>query len=245
MIITLPQIQPQITRYSGNINSDIVPFKKLADADAVHGGMSSPSKMPGLSYSIPASRCITGGTLRNVAGSACFNCYAADDWSWAKQGGHFTRYAFDNVKKALERRYQSLFDLRWVPAMIFSIMRSKRGNFMRWHDSGDLQSPDHLFNICQVAVNTPQSKHWLPTREYNFIRDLDFEVPQNLVIRVSAHMIDKKAPKEFFNTSTIASNESELKPSDFLCCAYTRGHVCGDCRACWDNKVQNVAYLQH
>ena len=57
MIIALPQIKPQITRYSGNIISDIVSFKKLADADAVHGGMSSPSKMPGLSYSIPASRC--------------------------------------------------------------------------------------------------------------------------------------------------------------------------------------------
>ncbi len=42
----------------------------MAAARAVAGAVGHPSKMPGYSYGISATRCITGGKLRSVAGAA-------------------------------------------------------------------------------------------------------------------------------------------------------------------------------
>jgi len=117
--------------------------------------------------------------------------------------------------------------------------------FHRWHDSGDLQSVDHLAKICEVARLTPKIKHWLPTRELAFVKAYQAAggvVPRNLVIRVSATMVDGPATKAWATTSTV---HHASKAQGRTCPAPSQDNACGDCRACWNPRVKNVSYHKH
>ncbi len=202
---------------------------KLKEAKEITGGLSSPSKMPGYAYNLPAWRCITGVKLQAVAGSVCAGCYAMKG-----------RYRFRNVKEALERRQQSLVHPQWVEAMELLVTHySKKVPFFRWHDSGDLQGVDHLMNIFEVCNRTPQVQHWMPTREVKILKGIQPEVvPKNLIIRVSSHMIDQGPVKSWPHTSTVVQ-------AGKTCPAAEQGNACGSCRQCWDKTVSNVAYPKH
>jgi hypothetical protein len=111
--------------------------------------------------------------------------------------------------------------------------------FFRWHDSGDLQSLDHLKKIFEVCKLTPGIKHWLPTREASIIGCIQAdEVPKNLIIRLSAHKVDGKAATFWPWTSTVVTSEK-------TCPAAEQDNKCKDCRACWDRTIPNVAYGKH
>ena len=149
------------------------------EANKITGGLSAPSKMPGPSYNLPAPMCITGRKLVDVIGSVCEGCYALKG-----------RYNFRNVRLALARRLESLTHPQWVFAMTVLI---KGEEVFRWHDSGDLQSVQHLKNIFEVCKATPETSHWLPTREAKFLKLMDPDViPKNLIIRLSGHMVNGK-----------------------------------------------------
>ena len=195
------------------------------EAKEITGGLSAPSKMPGPAYNLPAPMCITGSTLVDVINSVCNGCYALKG-----------RYNFPNVKAALARRLQSLQHPQWVFAMTVLI---KGEEVFRWHDSGDLQSVQHLKNIFEVCKATPETSHWLPTREAKFLKLMDPEVlPKNLIIRMSSHMIDQ-APVKFWPwTSTVSTG-------DFTCPASKQGNQCRSCRNCWDRSIANVSYPKH
>ena len=200
--------------------------------DAV-GGLGSPSKMPCYSYGISASRCNTGGKLQKVEGSVCSDCYACKGM-----------YQFRVVKDAHERRYEALFKPHWAENMAFLINRKKMSYF-RWHDSGDLQGMQHLLNIVKVADATPNCQHWLPTKELSLVnryREAFGEFPGNLLVRVSAPLIDAKPVKGQPLTSTVHLSSS---PHGHVCPAPKQSGKCGDCRACWDKKVANVSYHHH
>ena len=79
----------------------------IKEAQAITGSMTRTSKMPGLSYSLPAWECKTASKLRKIKNSVCSACYALK--------GNYKR--FPKVEEALERRYQSLKAQAWVPAM--------------------------------------------------------------------------------------------------------------------------------
>lgn len=196
------------------------------EAEKIVGGLSKPSKMPGPAYNLPASACITGQKLAKVPGSVCAGCYALKG-----------RYRFNNVQAALQRRLQAIESPEWVEAMIILIKPQK---YFRWHDSGDIQSLKHLENIFRVCRATPGTNHWLPTREAQFLKRLKVnQVPRNLIIRMSSHMIDQ-APVNFWPwTSTVTSGEGRSCP------APEQGNECKDCRACWDRAVPNVCYGKH
>jgi len=200
---------------------------KLKEAKEITGGLSSPSKMPGYAYNLPAWRCITGVKLQKVPGSVCAGCYAMKG-----------RYRFKNVKDALTRRLQALTDPRWVTAMVTLI----RGQpWFRWHDSGDIQSPEHLKNIFLVCKRTPGTRHWMPTREIKFLKLMDPAViPTNLIIRISSHMIDQGPVTHWPWTSTVST-----KPGDRTCPAPDQGNECGSCRACWSRETPNICYGKH
>ena len=185
--------------------------------------------MPGYAYNLPAWRCVTGVKLQAVAGSVCAGCYAMKG-----------RYRFRNVKEALDRRLTSLTDPRWVQAMTLLVTHySKKVPFFRWHDSGDLQGPDHLKNIFEVCNQTPVTRHWLPTREVKLLTLMDpTVVPKNLIIRMSSHMIGQ-APVKFWPwTSTVVR-------AGKTCPAQEQGNACGSCRQCWNHDVSNVSYPKH
>ena len=116
-------------------------------ATAFIGGLSAPSKMPCFSFSIPAIYCNTGMKLRNVKNSICSKCYALKG-----------RYVFGVVKAAMQRRFDKLTDSNWVNAMTIAIRGNESSGHFRWHDSGDIQSLQHLINIVQIAKNLPDIK---------------------------------------------------------------------------------------
>jgi hypothetical protein len=198
------------------------------EAIEITGGLSKPNKMPGPSINLPASQCITGAKLVNVKGSTCSGCYALKG-----------RYRFPNVKDAMQRRLDRLHDPRWIDAMVTLIDKQP---VFRWHDSGDLQSVQHLKNIFQVCKLTPDTRHWLPTREARFLSLMDPDVvPKNLKIVLSDHMNDQVSPPTWWPFTSGVST----KHADVTCPASSQGNKCRSCRKCWDRNTKRVIYGKH
>lgn len=194
---------------------------------ALVGGLSNPSKMPGLAYGLPARECKVGATLVGIAGSVCNGCYAFRG-----------NYRFSNVQDAQYRRLATLTNPRWVEAFVLLLADCRH---FRWHDSGDIQSPSHLANIVLIAQSLPQVRFWMPTREKVFVYShlkTHGSFPKNLVVRVSGTMVDGPPPAGFANTSTVTTGKA-------TCPAPTQGNECGACRRCWNPKVKNVSYKKH
>lgn len=205
-------------------------------AKQITGGLSKPSKMPGFAYSIPAQACIVGSKLRSVAGSICSKCYALKG-----------RYVFGNVKRALQRRLESLSHPEWVEAMAFQIAQAGV-NVFRWHDSGDIQSLTHLENIVAVCKKTPDVRHWIPTREYAVVNAYVLKhgsFPNNLTVRLSAYMMDGPLPTGAAERAGVTMSGVTSDPQKVTCPAYKQGGVCGPCRACWDKNQPVVFYPKH
>ena len=97
--------------------------------------------------------------------------------------GNYTRYKA--IKAAQYVRLKTLTNKLWVEAFVVQIKRQK---YFRWHDAGDVQNLDHLNKIFEVCRATPDTKHWMPTREA-WIKDHLTSKPDNLVIRFSPPMI--------------------------------------------------------
>ena len=200
----------------------------VKEAREITGGLSKPNKMPGPSINLPASQCITGAKLQAVKGSTCSGCYALKG-----------RYRFPNVKEAMQRRLAKLHDPRWIEAMVTLIDKQP---VFRWHDSGDLQSVQHLKNIFEVCNQTPLTLHWLPTREARFLKLMDPEVvPKNLKIVLSDHMNDQARPPSWWPyTSGVTTDHAQV-----TCPASRQGNKCLDCRKCWDRNTKRVIYGKH
>ena len=156
----------------------------LTEARKIAGTLGYPSKMPGTSYALLATACILGSKLRQVEGAVCQHCYALDGKA---------AYQFPNAEKAMARRLAAITHPRWVEAMVrllasehakprilvdLGVAGIRKGQrfrwnttgFHRWHDSGDLQSAEHLGKICLVAKLTPRIRHWLPTQELGIVK---------------------------------------------------------------------------
>ena len=209
-------------------------MKKIEAIQIIGGDLSATTKMPCKSFNLPAWECKTGSKLAKIPGSVCYNCYAMK--------GNYTR--FPVVKKAQYKKLGQIFNPAWVDAMVAMIER-ENNPFFRWHDAGDVQSVKHFNNICEVARKTPEIKHWLPTREHKIINDYvkaGNTIPDNLIVRISATMIDDKPSKTATHTSTV---HNKSNPIGHECPAPDQDGECGDCRACWDTNIKNVSYKEH
>jgi len=212
----------------------------LTVATEVVGGLSKPSKMPCFSYNLPAQACKIGGALQNVAGSVCHKCYAMRG-----------NYRFPHVKNALQRRLESITKPDWENAMvalITDLYHRRKHDVFRWHDSGDLQSLQHLEKIAYVCYQTPWVKHWLPTREVGIVSQYlkkRGEFPANLVVRVSATMVDGDIPD--LGRKVLYSAVHTVQPikGAVECKAKYHDNKCGDCRVCWNKRVKIVSYPKH
>ena len=196
---------------------------KVTEAKQITGSLTRTSKMPGLSYSLPAWECKTGSKLRKVKGSVCSACYALK--------GNYTRYKA--IKAAQYDRLEKIKNSLWVAAMVVQVKRQK---YFRWHDAGDVQDLEHLKKIYSVCKLTPEVKHWMPTREAWIKNHLDSK-PSNLVIRFSPPMIGQR------NDSW--PNSSMVVETGATCPAPSQGGKCGSCRQCWDGDVKVVSYGKH
>lgn len=214
----------------------------VKDAEFITGTLSDTTKMPGKSYGLSARECITGSKLAKVPGSVCHGCYALKG-----------NYNFTNVKTAQAKRLKSIKSKYWVPAMVYLINKKTNPDdpYFRWHDSGDLQSEDHLLKIIEIAKKLPAINFWLPSREYaivnsvlNILAERFEKLPVNLVIRLSAHMIDGKIPNIDLPVSSVSTDDS-VYPDANHCPARFQDNSCGDCRACWNGAIKHISYHKH
>lgn len=205
------------------------------------GSLSAPSKMPCFSFSISASLCNVGRVLREIAGSVCDTCYALRG-----------RYLFANVKNAQAVRLQGLNHPRFVEAMSF-VLTAKDAAYFRWFDAGDVQSVECLEKICQIARNCPNTKFWLPTKEYVGVKGQESFVsqwskiygafPSNLTVRFSALMHEGKPPTAI--AKRYGALTSTVNKEGYTCPAKAQGGKCETCRDCWDKSVANISYHRH
>ena len=198
----------------------------VKDARKITDSLTRTSKMPGLSYSLPAWACQTGSKLRKVKTSPCYGCYALK--------GNYTRYPA--IKIAQYRRLAAIKMEGWTRAMAVQILKQK---YFRWHDAGDVQSHEHMAKIIEVCKLTPNTKHWLPTQERQYLPKPE-DVPENLIIRLSRSKIDGPAGNAWTHDSGVTTKEGQR-----TCPAPDQGGACKDCRACWNKDIKSVIYGKH
>lgn len=215
-----------------------IQFYTKKQAVELAGNVTKTSKMPCDSYSLPTEACITGSKMAKIKGSICSNCYANKN--------NYHRFKA-NIMPMQLKRLDSIKSDNWVNAMIKLI-----GNqpFFRWHDSGDIQSVDHFNKICQIAEAMPNTKFWIPTREYDIIKEYvkTNVIPSNLIVRLSAMFVDKAVimPKSLQNISNVViSNVHSINPIGTECESYKHGGKCNDCRKCWNADIKAISYKIH
>jgi hypothetical protein len=235
-------------------DQDIYTNTTKKDAEAKLGvKLSKPSKMPCLSYSIPPDLCQKGCKIKKCDKSVCSGCYA-------NKG----RAAFPKVINSRKARYEALWTPNWSSYM--ARMIPQKDTYFRWHEAGDIQDLQHLLNIVKVAELRPHVAMWLPTLEWEKVREfrvLHGREPNNLTVRVSSPRINKLVSLKDFNNFAVVL-DSTYVPSHYtynqttevsknmfgentqVCPAYWKKDTkCGNCRACWNQDVKVVVYKKH
>ena len=196
------------------------------------GSLSTPSKMPGYSWSIPAKYCVTGSKLAVIEGTPCSKCYALRG-----------RYRFPSVENAQEQRlhyWATAHDwVQWMSARLLQL--SYKHEFFRWFDSGDLQNVSMLQDIIKVCGHTQDFvKHWLPTQERGIVRQCADDIPDNLCIRVSSTKLN-----EVQHSTIVGVPTSSISNEQWTCPSSQQGDRCGDCRDCWNKSQRHITYRIH
>jgi hypothetical protein len=69
------------------------------------------------------------------------------------------------------------------------------------------------------------------------------QIPANLCIRYSAHLVDGLPPIRYgLPTSGVHSGKTVIPKAAHICPAPKQDMKCGNCRACWDPSVKIVSY---
>ena len=102
--------------------------------------------------------------------------------------------------------------------------------------------------MYQIMVNTPNTKHWLPTRMYKFSKFWSvltrMEALPNVMVRYSSDAVDGTY-EQGVHGSTIVPDATSVPSGVTLCPAYSQGGKCLDCRACYDKSVAVIGYPAH
>jgi hypothetical protein len=80
----------------------------------------------------------------------------------------------------------------WSSALAKWIRTKAKGGF-RWHVSGDVFSAEYARWISEVARKSPKVRHWIYTRSFDFVGDLD---APNLAVNLSADRDNWEAARE-------------------------------------------------
>lgn len=217
-----------------------------------------------MSYNLPAEMCKLGSKLAKIQNTVCNSCYALKGF-----------YKFPAAQEAMNRRWKIIEKAHikgwndWVEAMSYlmqvKLLRTRKreaqgliigrdGHYFRWHDSGDIQSVEHLEAIASVARKAPEVNHWLPTREFTIVKeylDAGGKIPNNLMIKLSLLTVGTTIiPKAYLDLAKNPSislsgvHKSRKVPKGFkICPASIQEGQCKTCRLCWSKT--NVSYAIH
>lgn len=193
------------------------------------------NKMPESTFNVDAKRCNVGGKLVKKKGTVCSKCYWLRIQNFRKNVDEASKWNYDQTVYYLNTDPDA-----WVKSVVKQIQGVK---YHRWFDGGDLINEKMLAAIIEVAKQTPDTKHWVPTKEVKLVKNYKGEIPDNITVRVSAPNVDQKPLKGFNTTSTVTSDETKYE--GHLCPSSKQGNKCLDCRACWSKDVKNVTYIFH
>jgi hypothetical protein len=202
--------------------------------------LSSTTKMPSLSWSLPAGRACPAALYG--PGTICGNCYAKKNM-----------YRQTTVQQAQEKRLQWAVAAMRTPegrqAFVDTMVGAIRGMaYFRVHDSGDLFSPAYARCWAAIARALPETRFWIPTRTWQF-RDRPLWGPAlqelldcpNVTLRPSALRFEDPAP---MIPGWAAGTTASAGDAD-TCPAPKQNNECGDCRICWDRPDVAVSYHKH
>jgi len=220
----------------------VIVFRYKNDAARYVGGLSNPEKMPGPAWNLePLVTCNTGRKLGARPGTVCSVCYGLSKKS------RYVRFA-KTMKPAWDRRLAATQKEYFVDAMVKLITGV---DYFRWHDTGDVYSLEYWQAIRRICELTPDTKHWLPTKEY-WIRKHVW--PENLIVRFSLPNLNPNAEtvRKWVSTMGLISSVSEAE-SAYRCRMVKKasrdgkGTVssCGECRRCWDASEIVIDYHLH
>mgnify|MGYP003645750263 CR=1 FL=1 len=247
--------------------------------------VSWPSKMPGPAFNTPTEMCQAGSKMRDKQGAVCDSC------SVHYEGHYGTKVVQDAMRRRYRAMMGD--PQRFAQAMIALLPsyasqtqtegatpKSKvklpisavnpnypdiegRKGYMRWHDAGDLQSPQHLALISDIARKTPMINHWLPTKQHNHVRGYlkaGGIIPENLTLRMSQpwkgqgpvpeeHQIKDPQtglPHAQITGTTVGRQQIDPNYSGLVCPAGGKegsgSCLTENCNACWRADVPNVDY---
>lgn len=226
--------------------------------------LSNTSKMPSKSINRSAFLCHVGAVLSKLEGSTCYKCYA--------QKG---MYRMPNVVNKMKVREEFFNSPNFVPIMIYLINtlpidKITKTKLFRWFDSGDVDNVKMALNILEIADNTKDCLHWIPSRENKIWKQVKEirNIPDNVILIISAPMVNGVPSKSFENTSTVNSEIGKFVIG-FECQAFRtfkNGNMlsleeyknlkrndpikkelgnCGNCRTCWNKDIKNRSYPLH
>jgi len=168
----------------------------------------------------------------------CKGCYA-------KKGS----YHYPSVKAVRAHNREDYHRDDWVSDMVTEINKSY--SYFRWFDSGDVESVELANKIYEVVKQTPETKHWLPTRtdkipKINSVLVKISELP-NVSVRRSADNYGFKKERQGVNSYVIHKEDlQEAENRGVYVCPVTANKErksCDDCTMCY--TAQAVAYLLH
>ena len=197
--------------------------------------LSKTSKLGTKSWSLQAIETCPGSVGKDgELVPACSGCYATTGM-----------YHFGAVKAVRADNKVDWKRAEWVTDMVTALKKDKH---FRWFDSGDMYSLELAEKMYQIMVNTPNTKHWLPTRMYKFAKFWSvltrMEALPNVMVRYSSDAVDGTY-EQGVHGSTIVPDATSTPPGVTLCPAYTQGGKCLDCRACYDKSVAVIGYPAH
>ena len=199
--------------------------------------LSKTSKMPGKSWSLPALTTCPGAREGGQLVEVCQDCYATKGF-----------YHMPSVKAPREHNMEDWKRDEWAADMIAALSKLK---YFRWFDSGDCYDVRLATKILEVVKGCPDTKFWLPTRMHKFEKFLpilrEINNQPNCVVRLSGDRVGGPAPvvPGFTNSKVIPAGIIATESNVQLCNAPENKGKCGDCRACWNDSTQTVAYRKH
>ena len=206
--------------------------------------LSKASKMPCKSFSLPVNDKVCKGRYQDSGElkGVCKACYATKGY-----------YRMPNVQKVREENYTASLHPTFASQMI-RILSKEKSKYFRWFDSGDIYSQSFLEKVLQICIETPDIKHWIPTKSRElFSQDTwaRLESLPNVKVRYSSPDINWETAEDIQGyDSIVITRDISLQASFqekrlFTCPSSTQGNKCGPCRACWSKRIEVIEYIKH
>jgi hypothetical protein len=206
-----------------------VTLNKTAAKKAV-GGLSTPSKVQCSGFGLePRITCPTGAKLMRLPNSVCASCYGVR--------GHYAMY-----RARMQTAWARRLDATRYPSFPYIMAQAiGKDRYFRWHDTGDVYSIEYMKKIIAVAKLLPDTRFWLPTKEYRLASMFAGSIPDNLAVRVSLPTIDpsEKMVREYVERFGKVAITFRNRHYPNVCPGQ-----CGPCRLCWSNTPVH-AYKYH